>query len=250
MRKVEKKVCKLSLFSQLSAPIKSGVTGRTRMGVIRSGLDSLGLTSLTSEALLSAMTWLAVHKMRSQVIWADSYVWWNDAFWLRVKERCPKKWLMISVWLSPRCPPSLSASRPSHTDSTCLILAHHSLTRLRWPVISWFDHRRFQASKTSDKHGQPKATPVVCSHAMTFSIPKLLTRSQAPGTANQSYMPRPSSTCRLFPDTKSMSYMCTRYWLSTSCNAHVYLATTRLYPLHLLTRFIHFEQHVIHQASR
>ena len=68
MRKVEKKVCKLSLFSQLSAPIKSGVTGRTRMGVIRSGLDSLGLTSLTSEALLSAMTWLAVHKMRSQVI--------------------------------------------------------------------------------------------------------------------------------------------------------------------------------------
>ena len=36
--------------------------------VIRSGLDSLGLVSLTSEALLSAMTWLAVHKMRSQVI--------------------------------------------------------------------------------------------------------------------------------------------------------------------------------------
>ena len=81
--------------------------------------------------------------MRSQIIWADSYVWWNDAFWLRVKERCPKKWLMISVWLSPGClSPSLSASRPSHTDSTCLILAHHSLTRLRWPVISWLDHRR------------------------------------------------------------------------------------------------------------
>ena len=36
--------------------------------VIRSGLDSLGLVSLTSEALLSAMTWLAVHKMRSQII--------------------------------------------------------------------------------------------------------------------------------------------------------------------------------------
>ena len=34
---------------------------------IRSGLDSLGLTSLTSEALLSAMTWLAVHKTRSQL---------------------------------------------------------------------------------------------------------------------------------------------------------------------------------------
>ena len=31
--------------------------------VIISGLDSLGLVSLTSEALLSAMTWLAVHKM-------------------------------------------------------------------------------------------------------------------------------------------------------------------------------------------
>ena len=36
--------------------------------VIRSGFDSLGLVSLTSEALLSAMTWLAVHKMRSQII--------------------------------------------------------------------------------------------------------------------------------------------------------------------------------------
>ena len=36
--------------------------------VIRSGLDSLGLVSLTSEALLSAMTWLAVHKVRSQII--------------------------------------------------------------------------------------------------------------------------------------------------------------------------------------
>ena len=41
--------------------------------VIRSGLDSLGLVSLTSEALLSAMTWLAVHKMRSQIL-SDSYV--------------------------------------------------------------------------------------------------------------------------------------------------------------------------------
>ena len=36
--------------------------------VIKSGLDSLGLVSLTSKALLSAMTWLAVHKMRSQII--------------------------------------------------------------------------------------------------------------------------------------------------------------------------------------
>ena len=35
--------------------------------VIISGLDSLGLVSLTSEALLSAMTWLAVHKMGSQL---------------------------------------------------------------------------------------------------------------------------------------------------------------------------------------
>ena len=35
--------------------------------VIISGLDSLGLVSLTSEALLSAMTWLAVHKTRSQL---------------------------------------------------------------------------------------------------------------------------------------------------------------------------------------
>ena len=36
--------------------------------VIRGALDSLGLVSLTSEALLSAMTWLAVYKMRSQII--------------------------------------------------------------------------------------------------------------------------------------------------------------------------------------
>ena len=35
--------------------------------VIISGLDSLGLVSLTNEALLSAMTWLAVHKTRPQL---------------------------------------------------------------------------------------------------------------------------------------------------------------------------------------
>ena len=35
--------------------------------MIRNGLDSLGLASLTSEGLLSAMTWLAVHKTRSQL---------------------------------------------------------------------------------------------------------------------------------------------------------------------------------------
>ena len=64
---------------------------------------------------------------------------------------------------------------------------------------------------------------------MTFSSPKLLTRSQVPGTGNQSYMPRPSHTCRLFPETKSMSYICDD--VSTSCNTHVYLPTTRLYPL-------------------
>ena len=44
------------------------------------------------------------------------------------------------------------------TNCTCLILAHHSLTRLRCPVISWLDYRRLRASKTSDKHEQPKAT--------------------------------------------------------------------------------------------
>ena len=33
--------------------------------VIRSGLGSLGLVSLTSEALLSATTWLAVHDHKS-----------------------------------------------------------------------------------------------------------------------------------------------------------------------------------------
>ena len=38
------------------------------MNVIINGLDSLGLVSLTREALLSAMTWLAVHKMRTQII--------------------------------------------------------------------------------------------------------------------------------------------------------------------------------------
>ena len=36
--------------------------------VIRSGLDSLGPMSLTTEALLSAITWLAVYKMRSRII--------------------------------------------------------------------------------------------------------------------------------------------------------------------------------------
>ena len=35
--------------------------------MIISGLESLGVMSLTSEALLSAKTWLAVHKMRSQL---------------------------------------------------------------------------------------------------------------------------------------------------------------------------------------
>ena len=35
--------------------------------MIISGLDSLGLVSLTSEAMLSAMTWLAVHKTTSQL---------------------------------------------------------------------------------------------------------------------------------------------------------------------------------------
>ena len=59
-------------------------------GVIISGLDSLALVSLTREALLSSMTWLAVHKMRSQIIWADSYVWWNDAFWLRLNKNVPR----------------------------------------------------------------------------------------------------------------------------------------------------------------
>ena len=38
------------------------------MIVIRSGLDSRGLLSLTSEALLSAMIRLAVHETRSQII--------------------------------------------------------------------------------------------------------------------------------------------------------------------------------------
>ena len=132
--------------------------------MIRSGLNSLGLASLASEALLSAMTWLAVHKMRSQIIWADSDVWWNDAFWLRVKEKCPKKWWIIPVQLSSRCPsPSPSASRPSHTDCTCLILAHHSLTRLRCPVISWLDYRRLRASKTSD-HVQSESSSALSSH--------------------------------------------------------------------------------------
>ena len=65
---------------------------------------------------------------------------------------------------------------------------------------------------------------------MTFSIPRLRTRSQVAGTGNQSYMPRPSYTCRLFPETKSMSHICNAD-LSTSCNTHVYLPTTRLYPL-------------------
>ena len=65
---------------------------------------------------------------------------------------------------------------------------------------------------------------------MTFSIPKLLTRSQVPGTGNQSYMPRPSYTYRLFPETKYMSYICYDD-VSTSCNTRVYLPTTRLYPL-------------------
>ena len=65
---------------------------------------------------------------------------------------------------------------------------------------------------------------------MTFSIPILITRSQVPGTDNQSYMPRPSYTCRLFPETKSMSYICNDD-VSTSCNTHVYLPTTCLYPL-------------------
>ena len=64
---------------------------------------------------------------------------------------------------------------------------------------------------------------------MTFSIPKLLTRSQVPGTGNQYYMPRPSYTCQLFPETKYMSYICND--LSTSCDTHVDLPTTRLYPL-------------------
>ena len=36
--------------------------------VIISWLDSFGVVSLTSEALLSAMTSLAVHEMRSQII--------------------------------------------------------------------------------------------------------------------------------------------------------------------------------------
>ena len=35
MRKVAKKVCKLSLFSQLSAPIKSGVRRSDQFGVIQ-----------------------------------------------------------------------------------------------------------------------------------------------------------------------------------------------------------------------
>ena len=45
------------------------------------------------------------------------------------------------------------------------------------PLISWLDHRRLQASKTSDKHGQPKATPVVCScydlfnSKITYQVP-------------------------------------------------------------------------------
>ena len=69
---------------------------------------------------------------------------------------------------------------------------------------------------------------------MTFSIPKLIAyvpgpRSQVQGTGNQSYMPRPSYTRRLFPETKYMSYICND--LSTSCDTHVDLPTTRLYPL-------------------
>ena len=65
---------------------------------------------------------------------------------------------------------------------------------------------------------------------MTFSIPKLRTRPQVPGTGNQSHVPRPSYTYRLFPETKSMSYI-RNDDLSTSCNTRVYLPTTRLYPL-------------------
>ena len=38
------------------------------INVIISGLDPLGLVSFTGEALLSATTWLAVHKMRTQII--------------------------------------------------------------------------------------------------------------------------------------------------------------------------------------
>ena len=72
---------------------------------------------------------------------------------------------------------------------------------------------------------------------MTFSIPKLLTRSQVPGTGSQSYMPSPSYTCRLFPETLLRSIcripgICyDDVKVSTSCNTRVYLPTTRLYPL-------------------
>ena len=56
---------------------------------------------------------------------------------------------------------------------------------------------------------------------------QFLTGSQVPGTGNQSYMPRPSYT---FPWNQTVSYICNDD-VSTSCNTHVYLPTTRLYPL-------------------
>ena len=44
------------------------------VNLIISGLDSLRLVSLTSEARLAAMTCLAIHKLRSQLICAYPYV--------------------------------------------------------------------------------------------------------------------------------------------------------------------------------
>ena len=65
------------------------------------------------------------------------------------------------------------------------------------------------------------------------SISKLLTRSQVPGTGNQSYMPRPHLLIEFFL-TPNRCHVCNEDF-STSLNWHVYIKETRLYPLQLIT---------------
>ena len=94
---------------------------------------------------------------------------WKMALY-KSREECRNKLLMV-----------IPVSQLSHTDCTCLILAHDSLTRLRCLAISWLDHRWLQASKRLTSKRATKTTPVqiVCSHNELFDTK---TTYQVPGT--------------------------------------------------------------------
>ena len=84
----------------------------------------------------------------------------------------------------------IPASELSHADYNCLILAHHSLSRIRCLANSWLDHKRLLTSKRlADNARQKKHPRRLSARVLAFSKPNRFTRYQLPRNGDQSDSP-------------------------------------------------------------